>query len=551
MNKLKENKTIIKNIIAIILIAIFCVAITPVTFQNDTYYTIKIGELILENGIDMKDPFSWHEDLPYTYPHWLYDLITYIIYSFAGFTGIYIATCILAVILGLTIYFVNCKLAKNQMISFFITIGVIYLLRGYIAARAQLVTFILFILTIYCIEGFLENRKKRYILGLIIIPILIANLHSAVWPFYFVLYLPYIGEYFIAVLYECIVYKKFKSFIIEKRIKILNKKDKKEKVQVLEEKLKSLKEQITKAKIKSKNNSYYKIEIEKNSNVKFLIIIMIICVLTGLLTPIGDTPYTYLIKTLQGNTTQNISEHLPMTITNHKDVLCTVIIFIIVLTFTKTKIRLNDLFMLGGLLFLMLSSKRQTSMFALICGIILNRLIISLLCAYKIRKTKLNKCNSRLSYVAIILFVLAISVYFGIPKLEASFVNEQEYPVQASEWILENLDLNTLRMYNEYNYGSYLLFKGIPVFIDSRADLYTPEFNTKTGKIEEGRFIFHAFIDTNNMGKFYGELINEYNMTHMMVYKNSKLKMYIENTGKEEFVLIYEDDQFVIYEIVK
>ncbi len=29
---------------------------------------------------------------------------------------------------------------------------------------------------------------------LIIIPIIIANVHSAVWPFYFILYLPYIAE---------------------------------------------------------------------------------------------------------------------------------------------------------------------------------------------------------------------------------------------------------------------------------------------------------------------------------------------------------------------
>lgn len=34
-----------------------------------------------------------------------------------------------------------------------------------------------------------------------------------------------------------------------------------------------------------------------------------------------------------------------------------------------------------------------------------------------------------------------------------------------------------MKIYNEYNYGSYLLFRGIPVFVDSRADLYTPQFN--------------------------------------------------------------------------
>ena len=76
-------------------------------------------------------------------------------------TGIYIVTCILSVILGLSIYFVNRKLVKNQLISFLITIGSMYLIRGYIAARAQLVTFILFILTIFFIEKFLETKKKK------------------------------------------------------------------------------------------------------------------------------------------------------------------------------------------------------------------------------------------------------------------------------------------------------------------------------------------------------------------------------------------------------
>ena len=46
-------------IIAVILIAIFCIAMTPVTLQNDTFYTIKIGEQITKTGIDMQDHFSW------------------------------------------------------------------------------------------------------------------------------------------------------------------------------------------------------------------------------------------------------------------------------------------------------------------------------------------------------------------------------------------------------------------------------------------------------------------------------------------------------------
>ena len=185
---------------AIILIIIFAAAITPVTFQNDTYYTIKVGEYILENGITMQEPFAWHENLTYTFPHWAYDVFIYLIYSIGGMTGIYISTIILASILGITMYAVNVKLAKNKIISFVLTILTMYLLKSYICARAQLVTFILFILTIYFIERFLETKKKRYAIGLIIIPILIANLHAATFYFYFILYLPYIAEYGIYIL---------------------------------------------------------------------------------------------------------------------------------------------------------------------------------------------------------------------------------------------------------------------------------------------------------------------------------------------------------------
>ena len=62
--KEKINKRIIFEILAIVLIAIFCISLTPKTLQNDTFYTIKIGEhIIQEKGIDMIDPFSWHENL--------------------------------------------------------------------------------------------------------------------------------------------------------------------------------------------------------------------------------------------------------------------------------------------------------------------------------------------------------------------------------------------------------------------------------------------------------------------------------------------------------
>ena len=205
MKKEKKNKKSINfkfNLLAIICISIFVIGIVEKTLQNDTYYTITLGKYILNNGIDMMEHFSWHQGLIYTYPHWLYDVFMYIIYNTFGFVGIYGSSIVLGIILGISIYYVLSKISKNNLISFFVALLVVYLGKHFITARAQLVTFILFVWTMYFIEIFLDTKKKRYAIGLILIPIAIANIHAAVFPFYFILFLPYIGEYIIALLKE-------------------------------------------------------------------------------------------------------------------------------------------------------------------------------------------------------------------------------------------------------------------------------------------------------------------------------------------------------------
>ena len=543
----KINDGVKFTIIAVVLIAIFCIAITPVTLQNDTYYTIKIGEHIQNNGIDMKDQFSWHEDLNYTYPHWLYDLLTYKIYSQFGMMGIYLTTCLLSCILGITLFFVSSKISKNKLISFFVTIGAMYLLKGYIAARAQLVTFILFILSLYFIEKFLENRKIRYGIGIVLISTLIANLHVAVWPFLFILFLPYIGEYLIAVLADLIIYKKVQERLL--KIKIKYSSNNKEALEKFQKELDELQAKVSKIKIKRSKSiqNPYKIKITKNKNVKWLIVIMIICAFTGLLTPLGDTPYTYLAKTMQGNTTKNINEHLPMTIAEQPEVLCTIIIFLAVLTFTKIKIKLSDLFMIGGLAFLMLESRRQLSMFSLIGSVILSKLIVELTTCYD--KELLEKINKKILHPFIIICMIVLvgwQTYDNVKtKYNDKFIDETQYPVKACDYILENIDLSKARFYNEYNYGSYMIYRGIPVFIDSRADLYAPEFS---GLKDD---IFTDFIDVSSIGTFYEDILEKYNITHVILYSNSKMSMIIDETKDPHYSKIYKDDYFVIYERVK
>ena len=542
--KIKEKRNIISEIIILMLIAFFSFSVAPKTFQNDTYYSVAIGNLIMENGIDMKDHFSWHEDLPYTYPHWLNDILIAFAYNVGNWEGIYVLVCLMSVALGLSIYIVNKKLNKNQWVSFAVTIGAMYLLKDYVAARAQLSTFIIYAWVIYFIEKFIENPKKiGYGIGIILSSILIANLHVAAWPFLFIISLPYIAEYIICLIADTVIYEKLS--ILHKKHLIKKYKNDEEKKQKVIDELNKIELQNEKIKDVREKQEPYKLKMKLNKNVKWLILIMIICWLTGFLTPLGTTPYTYLVKTMAGNTMNNINEHLPLTLANNIPIMCTLIIILSLLIFTKSKIRVADLFMLGGLTYLMFSSRRHATWIAIIGSIILNRIIMDTIEVYN--KEKFEILLKQIVGVVGAL-VACLAIYYGATfidkKKNNSYVSESSYPVQAADWILENLDVKNIKLFNEYNYGSYLLFRGIPVFIDSRADLYAPEFNGKND-------IFIDFINTSNLGRYYGKTFKEYGITHVILYKNSKVSMIIDETEPENYNKIYSDKYFVIYEVVK
>ena len=540
MSKEKEQ-SIIFTIAVVVCIIVFAFGISPKTLQNDTYYTIAIGNYIYDNGISdlTQDIFSWH-DIPYTYPHWLYDLGIYIIFKNFGHSGIYASTIILTSILGLIIYRLCSKTSKNEPVSAIITILAMWILKPYIAARAQLFTFVLFSLTVYFIEMFLKNHKKRYLLGLLVIPLIIANAHCAVFPFYFVLYLPYIAEFLLEVVIDLDLEQKLLKFILKLRLKIARKEVTKQKLQA---KIDKIPERIEKNRIirKKIRSNPYKIKVTKNYWVIPIIIVMLLSVFTGLLNPAGNGAYTYLYKTMKGNTTDSINEHQPLILVSSEEFLSAIILFLAILIFTDTKIKLSDLFMLVGLTALAFKTKRQISMFAIFCAPIMAKLIAAMFEKYdkKAYEKMMSFAGSVLGSCAIILTMALISTDSLKEIVKSPYVDEADYPVAASDWMIANLDIKNIRLYNEYNYGSYLLFRGIPVFVDSRADLYAPEFNGK-------KDIFSDALNIAGIALNYKTAFKDYNITHVITYENAKLAMLLKDDS--DYKEIYDDGYFKIFE---
>ena len=124
-----------------------------------------------------------------------------------------------------------------------------------------------------------------------------------------------------------------------------------------------------------------------------------------------------------------------------------------------------------------------------------------------------------------------------ISKHNTEYINETEYPTKACDYIISELDYKNIRIYNEYNYGSYLMYRGIPVFIDSRSDLYLEEFN-------KGVTIFKDAMDQEVN---YEDTFEKYNVTHILINNLSYLNQTLKVNSK--YNVLYSDEYFTLYEI--
>lgn len=249
-------------------------------------------------------------------------------------------------------------------------------MKSYIAARAQLVTFILFVLEIFFIEKLLETNKKRYGAVLLLIALLITELHCAVFPMFFVFALPYLAEYIFVVLSDLDLDELIFICIMKLLRKLSTSEKRKEKyTNAIEKTRKNIESRKIKREKRRKNP--YKVIVEKNPAMITLIIFLIIAIFIGFLNPMGLGAFTYTLKIYQGNTTYSINEHLALTLADNIGFAIMLVVMFAILILVDIKIRLKDLLMFAGTLFLAFKARRQVSLVVIMCMPILAKFIAS------------------------------------------------------------------------------------------------------------------------------------------------------------------------------
>ncbi len=482
--KLIHNKI---YIILNLLIILFSLSIVNKTLQNDTFFSIPIGNYVLQNGATTQDQLTWHDNLKFEHSGEFSSLMA-ILYNLAGFNGIYCFTLIMTALIGLVLFYILIKSKNNILISFFTTITALYFGRDSFVARAQIVSYLMFLIEIYLIEKLIQTQRKTYCLSLVIVCIIIANFHASVWPMYFILFLPYIAEF---------IFKKLKL-------------------------------EMPKSKL-----------IAEEFPLKLLIITMILAGFSGLCTPSGIAPYTDMIKVISGISMTFISELERVKIIENYGMLISLAMYGVVMCLHQTKIKVSDLCMATGLFLMGLMAERNIIFFYLIGAIVFARIVTNIeninIEMDKITQ-KLSHKNAYLTILSLVIIVVCVVNYKD--KIKQDFINENLYPVEAAEYILENLDIPNTRIFNHFNFGSYLEFKNIPVFIDSRSGMYCKEFNNTS--------ILEDWMDVSSGSVHYKEIFSKYHITHVLLYKQEIINTYISNDT--DYTKLYEDKNFVLYE---
>lgn len=485
-------KKINKNffyLICCLLIFIVTFATISKIFENDLFFDIKTGESILKYGIDFRDHFSFISGLNYIYHHWLYNLIIFNIYSKFNYFGIMMFFVLLFFVFGMLVFYINKKHTNRPILSLIVALITICISSFGFTSRVQSITYILFFLEVYFLEQLYVKGEKKYSVFLIIISILIANLHMPLWIFTIILCLPFLCEYI--------------GVLISKKIKI-----------------KSL-------------------ELNVPNNIKIFILTLIMLLFTGLLTPLKLYPYTFFIKSLFNSDYSFILEMKPTTLLYFKYEIILIVIYLLGMYFKILKLKFRDFLIFVGLFLFSIIANRNAIYFLIFMPTIFIKNFnfhINFSSNRFLLKTK--KIISKINVNVIMMFcsfVLLIPIYVLIQTMD--FKNFDyglfTYPVESVKYIKQNLEYKKIKMYNDFNYGSYLLFNDIPVFIDSRAEVYVSRFNG-------GKDIVGDYLDSTKLSK-YKEIFNKYDFDCALVYKNSDLEYALIKDSDYDFAFKEND----------
>lgn len=390
--------------------------------DTDFWWHSKFGEIILTlKKVPSEDVFSWYgkaNNLEIFPQEWLSQVLLYLVDNFFGIVGVSLFTAFLGAVLLFSIYYFNRKNFLNCGVSIvaFLLLFMCIFLYAYVSPRPQMFSFLFVSYLLYVLSSY-KDSEKDLLWTLPILSILWINFHGGTAVLLFILLISNI----------------FLGFFSFETDRVFLKK------------------------------------INKKKNLKiFYMLLLSLC--TSLLNPVGYKMLLYPLENITDKTMlTNISEWSPLTINSFVGFFFFLILLVIILVliFTKTKIDFYDLFLIMIFTFLALKIGRFGIYFAII--------VFPLIAKYINTTKKIHALNKsitdNLNYIAPLFLLLSLMTFF------TCLTDIIKTPVDYSKIVTnEVIDVikkeSPQRLLNFYDYGGYLIYNDIDVFLDGRYDLY-------------------------------------------------------------------------------
>lgn len=480
----KPPKFLIYLLLFLVVIVVF---LKNKTLDNDTWFLLSHGKYVLENGIPFLEPFSMHEGFSFVMQQWLSATIFYLVYSLFGKLGLRILvslvfSLIIYVLLKLTLLISNNKFYLVSLITFLISVFLIPCM----VTRPQIFTYLILLFSMYLFELYIKTRKIKYLYILPILSLLLINLHASMWFMLFLFLLPFIIDSF-----------NFKFKLIH-------------------------------------GSNYFSIHI---------IISVLLMFFIGFINPYHLDAITYIFKSYNIEKINDyINEMRLVSIREFAGIIRYFLVFIILsiyILYRKNDLKLRHFLLLMGTIYLGISSYKGYNLFIL--GGIFPL-------SYYLNKEFLEYKKKNYSKKYIILSTIAIFLVVGVLAVISVFSNHETVVYEASAQLSVNyLEKNypkNIKLYTDYNSGSYALYKGFKVYIDPRAEVYLKSNNKKEDIYIEYYDLQHSLIDVS-------DFLEKYNFDVILLDTKDKIYDYFNDKEKQNDNLykeVYKDKEYVIYE---
>lgn len=457
--------------------------------DNDFWFTANHGRYILENGFTNIEPFTIHCGLTFSFEKWLTSVIFYSIYDKLGVKGM----MILLYVVGALILFIFYKAImlvteQNKRISIIFTVLFSSTFFGhFIVTRPQIFSYLILILEFFLCEKYIKTSKWQFLIALPFLSCLFMQLHSTMWPMFFIVLMPYLFDF-----------KKIAS------INFLN--------------------------VEKEASNYKKIP---------LYIFTFISITSLFINPYGYKSVIYFFNSLGVNNLSLINELQKTTVFSfvYYGIVPLIALLFYLIKRAYKQIPLRYLYFYIGTLLLSTYALRNTAYFAIFGT-------LTIVYLYKDNEVILGDrsktiINSLASFVLLVFILIA----FSTPVKE--FKNTYGYSalIEFNEKYTGNYEENqNIKLYTSFNTGSYAEWLGYKTYIDPRAEVFLEKINNKEDIIQEFKKLISGKIH-------YKDIQEKYDFDYWLVENGNLVENYISRDN--DYKLLFEKDSYSIYKYIK